>query len=179
MSSTKIARRYARALAEVCEDGANHGVIQKQLADFAGVWNDSAELRSLMKNPVIETEKKREVLDAVTSKAMVAPTTRRFLGVLLERGRLDAIASISEAFTVLMDQQDQRIRAEVRSAVPIEAADLTRIQSSLERITGKTVSLDAEVTPDLLGGVQVQIGNLVLDASIRSQLDSIKDRLLN
>ena len=132
-----------------------------------------------MKNPVIETDKKRQVLDAVTSKAMVAPTTRRFLGVLLDRGRLDAIEAISEAFTVLMDEQDQRIRAEVRSAVPIEAADLTRIQSSLERITGKTVSLDAEVAPDLLGGVQVQIGNQVLDASIRSQLDSIKDRLLN
>ena len=179
MSSTKIARRYARALAEICEESANHGVIQKQLADFAGVWDDSAELRSLMKNPVIETEKKRQVLDAVTSKAMVAPTTRRFLGVLLDRGRLDAIAAISEAFTVLMDEQDQRIRAEVRSAVPIEAADLTRIQSSLERITGKTVSLDTAVEPDLLGGVQVQIGNQVLDASIRSQLDSIKDRLLN
>lgn len=179
MSSTKIARRYARALAEVCEDSANHAVIQKQLADFAGVWNEATALRSLMKNPVIEADKKREVLDAVTAKAMVAPTTRRFLAVLLDRGRLDAVASISEAFTVLMDEQDKRVRAEVRSAVPMEAADLTRIQASLERITGKTVSLDSEVTPGLLGGVQVQIGNLVLDASIRSQLDSIKDRLLN
>ena len=179
MSSTKIARRYARALAETCEDSANHSVIQKQLADFSSIWNESAELRSLMKNPIIETEKKHEVLDAVTSKAMVAPTTRRFLSVLLDRGRLDAITAISEAFTVLMDEQDKRLRAEVRSAVPIEAADLTRIQASLERITGKTVSLDAQVAPELLGGVQVQIGNQVLDASIRSQLDSIKDRLLN
>ena len=78
-----------------------------------------------------------------------------------------------------MDEQDKRLRAEVRSAVPLEAADLTRIQASLERITGKTVSLDTRVAPELLGGVQVQIGNQVLDASIRSQLDSIKDRLLN
>ena len=179
MSSTKIARRYARALAETCDDSANHGVIQKQLADFASLWDSSAELRSLIKNPVIEVEKKREVLEAVNTKAMVAPTTRRFLGVLLERGRLDAIADISEAFTVLMDEQDKRLRAEVRSAVPLEAADLTRIQASLERITGKTVSLDTQVAPELLGGVQVQIGNQVLDASIRSQLDSIKDRLLN
>ena len=179
MSSTKIARRYARALAETCDDSANHAVIQKQLADFASLWDASAELRSLIKNPVIEVEKKREVLEAVNTKSMVAPTTRRFLGVLLERGRLDSIADISEAFTVLMDEQDKRLRAEVRSAVPLEAADLTRIQASLERITGKTVSLDTQVAPELLGGVQVQIGNQVLDASIRSQLDSIKDRLLN
>ena len=102
MSSTKIARRYARALAETCDDSANHAVIQKQLADFASLWNASAELRSLIKNPVVEVEKKREVLEAVNTKAMVAPTTRRFLGVLLERGRLDSIADISEAFTVLM-----------------------------------------------------------------------------
>ncbi len=179
MSSTKIARRYARALAEICEESANHGVIQKQLADFTDLWHQSAELRALIKNPVIDATKKREVLDAVTAKAMVAPTTRRFLGVLLERGRLDAIAAISEAFTLLIDEQDKRLRAEVRSAVPIEAADLTRIQASLERITGRTVSLDTQVAPELLGGVQVQIGNQVLDASIRSQLDSIKDRLLN
>ena len=179
MSSTKIARRYAKALSEVCDEAANHGVIQKQLTEFAGLWSEAKELRGVMKSPVIELDQKQSVLDAITTKAMVAPTTRRFLGVLLERGRLEAIGDISQAFTQLMDDRDNRVRAEVRSAVPMEADDLTRIQNSLERIMGKSVSLDSSVDASLLGGVQVQIGNLVLDASIRSQLDSIKERLLN
>ena len=179
MSSTKIARRYARALAEICENEANHAVIQKQLADFASLWDEADHLREIVVNPIVSVDQKRAILDGVTAKAMVAPTTRRFLGVLLERGRLGAIGEIADAFTQLMDERDRLVRAEVRSAVAIESGDLTRIRSSLERITGKSVTLAAEVDEDLLGGVQVQIGNMVLDASIQSQLDSIKERLLN
>jgi F-type H+-transporting ATPase subunit delta len=179
VSSTKIARRYAKALSEVCDEAANHGVIQKQLTDFAALWSEAHELRGVMKSPVIDLDQKQDVLDAITTKAMVAPATRRFLGVLLQRNRIDAVGEISDAFTQLMDDRDKRVRAEVRSAVAMEAGDLTRIQNSLERITGKSVSLDSAVDASLLGGVQVQIGNLVLDASIRSQLDSIKERLLN
>lgn len=176
---SKIARRYARALADICAESGDHGIIGKQLEDFAATYGDSDELRSALRSPVLPVEKKREILEAVVAKAMFAPTTRRFLATLLEAGRIDAVETVAAAFRRLIDLAEKRVRAEVTSAVPLESSDMTRIQASLERLTGKTVALEARVEPDVIGGAQVRIDNLVLDATVRTQLDSLGERLLS
>ncbi|MGM0576576.1 MAG: ATP synthase F1 subunit delta [Myxococcota bacterium] len=178
MSASKIARRYAKALADLCAETRNHAVIGKQLETFAQTWSSSEELQDLLGNPVVSTEDKKQVLLKLFAKFLFAPTTRNFLLVLLEHDRLDEIVSISDAFREHMDTMSNRMRTTVVSASPLERADLTRIQAALQRLTGKTVLLEAKVDPELLGGVQVRIGTLVLDGTVRSQLDTMRERLL-
>ena len=178
MSNSKIARRYARALADLCQDEGNHAIIAKQLNGFAELYDGTPEFRDAMRSPVFALTDKREILAQVITRAMGSDTTRRFLYTLLDAGRIDEIDGVAEAFSEILDQVEGRMRAEVTSAVTVEAGDLTRIQTSLERLTSKKVTVTANVDPDLLAGVRIQMGNIVLDGSVRTQLNRMRDQLL-
>jgi F-type H+-transporting ATPase subunit delta len=177
VSQTKIARRYAKALADICAETRNHAVIGKQLETFAATYASSAELQSVLGNPVVGVQAKRQILLKLFAKFLFAPTTRNFLLVLLENGRIGAIETIAAAFREHMDAISNRMRAAVVSSTPLERADLSRIQAALQRLTGKTVLLEARVDSELIGGVQVHIGNLVLDGSVATHLDNLRERL--
>lgn len=179
MSASKIARRYAKALADLCAETKNHAVIGKQLETFAETYRSSPELQGILSSPVITAADKRKVLLELFAKFLFAPTTRNFLLVLLEHERLGAVVEIAEAFRQHMDTTASRVRSTVISANPLERSDLNRIQAALQRLTGKTVLLEAKVDPELVGGVQVRLGNVVIDASARNQLDNMRERLLS
>ena len=177
MSATTIARRYAKALADLCAETKNHAVIGKQVETFAATYASSAELQAVLQNPVVSLADKRSILTKLFAKFLLAPTTRNFLLVLLDHGRINEIGAIATAFRQHMDTLSNRVRATVVSSTPLERSDQTRIQAALQRLTGKTVMLEAKVDPSLLGGAQVHVGTLVLDSSIRTHLDNLRERL--
>ena len=179
MSESNIARRYAKALADICAETRNHAVIGKQLETFAATYRSSDELQGVLKNPVVGLDAKRNILLKLFAKFLFAPTTRNFLLVLLENGRIGDIDDIANAFRAHMDSMSNRLRATVVSSAPLERAELSRIQAALQRLTGKTVLLEARVDAELLGGVQVHIGNLVLDASVRTHISNLRESLLS
>ena len=178
MSASPIARRYARALSELCEPSKNHAVISKQLNSFATTWSSSPELRALLQNPVVSIDDKRKVLDAVFKKSLLAPTTRNFMMVLLESDRISDVEEIAAAFEESLDAATGRVRATVTTAVPMDRAYLTRIEKALARLTKSTVSLEAKVDPSVIGGVVTEIGNVKLDGTLKTQLEALSERLL-
>jgi F-type H+-transporting ATPase subunit delta len=104
---------------------------------------------------------------------------QRFALLLLDRGRIALLASLARAYRELADAHAGRVRAVVTSAAPLSPADLERVRRSLERRTKKTVMLEAQVDPSLIGGLVAQVGDLVLDGSVRTQLSTLRDKLLN
>ncbi len=179
MRESKIARRYARALSELCEPSHDHVQVSEQLRGFASIYASCDELRSTLKNPTIDIEQKRSILTAVLGKSDMDGMTRNFILVLLDRGRIESLEDVAQAFQTIVDVAAKRLRATVSSSVPMGASDLDRVRAALGRITGQTVTLDARVDAELIGGAQVQIGNLVLDSSIRSHLEKLRDRLVH
>jgi F-type H+-transporting ATPase subunit delta len=179
VSSSKIARRYARALAELCDETGNHEVIGNQLNAFVKACEESADLAGVLVNPTVDNDAKQGIIQAVAQKGMFAPTTKNFFLVLLEHGRIGAVGEIAAAFQDLLDARAERLRAVVSTSIPLERADLDRIKKALERLTKQSVELDAKVEPGLIAGATVQIGNVVLDSSIRNQLEQLKDQLIN
>jgi F-type H+-transporting ATPase subunit delta len=179
MSQSPLARRYARALFDLCNESKGQtapAVIAKQLESFAETLASSQELMTVLKSAAPLADKK-EILHKIFARFLFAPTTRNFLFVVLEGGRLDHLADMVQSFNELLDESSGRVRATVTSAVPLEKAELGRIQASLHRLTGKQVTLDARVDPSLIGGVVTTVGNVVLDGSLRTQLATLRDRL--
>jgi F-type H+-transporting ATPase subunit delta len=177
VSYSPIARRYAKALIELCNESKNHTVIGKQLETFADTWKSSPELQTILQGSVASIADKKEILGKIFARYLFAPTTRNFLFVLLEGGRLADIGEMVEAFNALLDEQQLRVRASVTSAVPLEKADIQRIQNALQRLTGKAVVLEARVDPTIIAGVVTTVGNHVLDGSLKSQLARLGERL--
>lgn len=178
MSEVKIARRYARALVEACAESKNANVVGKQLDAFAKAYASSDELRSVLHSPTVPLENKREILEKVFTKYLFAPVVKHFVFVLLHNGRVGVIEEVARAFGEELDTVAGRVRATVTSATPVQRQDLVRIQTALQKLTGKTVSIEAAVDPELIGGLVTRIGNTVLDGSVRTHLDKIRETLL-
>lgn len=177
MSQSPLARRYAKALIELCAETKNHAVIGKQLETFLETWNGSSELQNVLKGAQATLADKKEILSKIFARFLFAPTTRNFLLVVLESQRLDHLPEIVLAFNEMVDEATGRVRATVTSAVPLDKPELARIQTALARLTKKQITLDARVDPTLIGGVITTVGNVVLDGSVKTQLESLRDRL--
>jgi len=177
MSHSPLAKRYAKALFETCNETRNHAVIGKQLDTFSETLVASSALTQVLRTSTTTLQDKKEILNKLFARFLFAPTTRNFLSVLLEHQRLSHLGEISAAFNEMCDELAGRVRATVTSAVPLDKAEVGRIQGALARLSGKQVTLDARVDPTLIGGIVTTIGNVVLDGSIKTQLASLKDQL--
>jgi F-type H+-transporting ATPase subunit delta len=177
--SGSVGRRYARALFQIGVDRGTFERLGEELAQLADLFQSSTELRQTLENPVFRPSDKRAILEKILPR--VTPTTevQRFVLLLLERRRITALPAIARAYRELVDQHTGRVRAAVVSAQPLGPADLDRVRRSLERRTGKQVLVEASVDPALIGGVVARVGDLVLDGSVRTQLASLREKLLN
>jgi F-type H+-transporting ATPase subunit delta len=174
-----VARRYARALFQIGVDGGSYEALGGQLADLAALFQESLELRQTLVNPVFKPSEKRAILEKLLPRVTPSPIVQRFALLLLERGRIALLPALARAYRELADAHAGRVRAVVTSATPLGAGDLERVRRSLERRTKKQVVLEAEVDPDLIGGLVARVGDLVLDGSVRTQLNSLREKLLN
>lgn len=174
-----VARRYARALFGIGVDAGRFEELGRELGEFAAVWADSPELRQTLENPVFKPEQKRAVLQQILPRVAPTPEVQRFVLLLLDRRRIILLPAIARAYQALADEHVGRVRARVTSAEPLTQAALDRVRRSLEQRTGKKVVIDTAVDPELIGGLVARVGDLVLDGSVRTQLEDLRTKLLN
>lgn len=178
MSAGSIARRYARAMLAVATDQKRLDPTIDELDALARMWDESAELRSLLQNPVYPASIRSGVLDGLASKMQLWPPTVQLLKLLDERRRMVLLPAIARAVREMADEQERRLRARVTSAAALPDVYFTQLKSTLERATGYSVLMRSDVDPQLLGGVVTRIGDQVFDGSLRTRLDEIRERLL-
>jgi F-type H+-transporting ATPase subunit delta len=174
-----VARRYARALFGIGLDAGKFEALGDELGELATLWNESDELRQALENPVFKPTEKRAVLQTILPKIAPTPEVQRFVLLLLERRRIMLLPAIARAYRDLTDAHVGRVRAEVTSAQELSPATLDRVRRSLEQRTGKKVIIKSTVDPELIGGVVARVGDLVLDGSVRTQLEDLRSRLVN
>lgn len=174
-----VGRRYARALFQMGVDRGTFEQLGQEVAQLAALFQTSTELRQTLENPVFRPADKRAILEKILPRVTPTPEVQRFVLLLLERRRITALPAIARAYRELVDQHIGQVRAEVVSAQPLGGADLDRVRRSLEQRTGKKVLIEASVDPDLIGGVVARVGDLVLDGSVRAQLATLREKLLN
>jgi F-type H+-transporting ATPase subunit delta len=177
MVTGSLARRYARAVVEI---GTEHGNLDKLGADLralATAMHDSAELVTVLTNPAIRRADRRRVIDGLLQRLKAQPHTRNLVSLLLDGERLGSLAAISREVDAMIEARAGRMMAEVTSARPLDAAQLTQITTALEKLSGKKVTVTKHEDPDLLGGVVAKLGDTVYDGSLRTQLRTLRDEL--
>jgi F-type H+-transporting ATPase subunit delta len=178
MIAGSIARRYAKALLEIGVANSSFDALQHELERVAALYAGSAELRTTLENPVFLPSKRKLVLEEIARRLALSKTVRNFLLLLLDRGRIAALPAIVREHRALVDEHAGRVRAKVSSAQPLAPGVEARLKAALERRTGKVVIVERVEEPALLGGVVTQIGDLVFDGSVRTQLQTIRQTLV-
>ena len=166
------ARVYAVALFEVGRDKGKLDALQQQLAQFADAVDGDRELQVFFFSPYLSSAEKQEgIARAITG---AEPELINFLELLVDKQRMTEIFRIRREFEELWKQENRRIDVTVTSAVELDPAVVEKIGQEVERQTGEEVDLSSKVDGDILGGIVLQVGNMVLDASIRSRLEKLR-----
>jgi F-type H+-transporting ATPase subunit delta len=179
VSNRLTARRYAKALLQIGDQQGNVPQLQQELDTVAAAVAANADLARLVASPLVLPTKKAEVFEAILASAKVSPTLRHFFRVVAEAGRLNLLADIHRTFADQVDERAGIVEAKVASAQPLSEAQTGALVASLTARTGKTIRLSWHQDPALLGGVKVQVGSTVLDASLQGQLRQLKAQLLS
>ena len=177
-----IARRYSTALMGLCdrETATNaHQKVAKDLGKVNKALADNEEVRKALTSPQVDTATKKKVFGSIGKSLFLGPLTKNFLYFVADKQRTDQLEAIAADFERRLDERHGRIKAHVTTAVPLNPVEKTKIQKALEKASGKKITLEASVDPALVGGVVTRIGDIVLDGSVRNQLDRMKAQLLD
>jgi F-type H+-transporting ATPase subunit delta len=168
--SGRVAKRYARALIELARDEDTAEASGEELARAVTVFEEP-RLRPLVLSPVIEAGVRVRTAKAVASTLGLSPMVANLVGLLAERDRLTILPDIARWYEDLLDDELGRARVTLRSASPLSAAERNELVELARRLTGcREVVASAEIDPELLGGVVLDIGGRVYDGSVKSQL---------
>ncbi len=176
MLSGSVARRYARALLQIGQQHQNYDGLASEVDRLAATYDKSADLRGMLENPAFSVTQRKAVLDEILGRLGLSKTIAHFAALLLERGRLSQLPGIARNLRLLVDEQVGRVRATVTSARPLDAATEARLASAIGKTTGRAVVLEKKVDPALLGGIVTQVGDLVYDGSLQTELQALRDR---
>jgi F-type H+-transporting ATPase subunit delta len=179
VSSRLTARRYAKALLQIGDQQGNVPQLQQELDTIAAAVAANADLMRLVASPLVLPRKKAEVFETILAAAKVSETLRHFFRVVAEAGRLNLLPDLRRTFADLVDERAGIVEAKVVSAQPLTEAQSQALVVSLAARTGKTIRLSWSQDATLLGGLKVQVGSTVLDASLQGQLRQLKTQLLS
>jgi F-type H+-transporting ATPase subunit delta len=166
------ARVYAEALFEVGRDKGKLDALQEQLGQFADEVDRNRELQVFFFSPYLSTAEKQEGIERAITGA--EPELINFLELLVDKHRMTEVFRIRREFEELWKRENRRIDVTVTSAVELDQAVVAKIGQEVERQTGEEVDLSSKVDSEILGGIVLQVGNMVLDASIRSRLEKLR-----
>jgi F-type H+-transporting ATPase subunit delta len=179
LSQLLIAHRYAKALMQIGVKENTLDALHGDLCSVIGLVESSNDLERLCMHPLIAPSRKAAVFDEILRGAGASETIRRFFTVVAKAARLNLIYRLGDAFSDLYDDHMGIITAHVVTAQPLTESQWKDLGESFARRTGKKIKFSDSHDPGLLGGLKVQVGSTVYDASLRGSLNALKGRLLS
>jgi F-type H+-transporting ATPase subunit delta len=168
----QIARVYADALFGVAKDRGKLDAIREQLGQVADAIAGNHDLQIFFFSPYFSSAEKRDGIARAVSGA--EPELINFLELLAEKHRMPAIFRIRRRFDELWAVENKRLEVRLTSAVELDPAIVERVGAEIERQTGHRIDLESNVDEDILGGLVLRVGNMVLDASVRNKLEKLR-----
>lgn len=169
-----MAGRYATALFELALEEKKLDAVKADLDSFDTLIAGNPDLDRLVRSPVFSADEQKRALDAVLKKAGIKGIAANFLNVLAANRRLFAVRDTIKGFRKLLAQHKGEVTAEVTAAEKLSDTQLTALKGALKSVTGKDVDLNVRVDPAIIGGLVVKLGSRMVDASLRTKLNSIK-----
>ena len=171
----EIAEVYARSLFEVAQENDKLDEIHEELGEFADALSESRELQVFFFSPYFSSQEKEDGIGKVVEGG--DEHFVRFLELLAERHRMPVLFRIRRDFDRMWAEEHKLLSVTITSAVELDEDIQKDIRKKIEDETGRTVEFDAKVNPDVLGGLVLQVGNFVMDASVRSRLEKLRKQV--
>ena len=177
MTGSKISKRYAKALLSLGQEDGNYIGYGKDLQEFGRFCSANEEFIKVVANQIFSVEERKKVLDTVLEKSPFADLVKNFLRLLLDKNRIGGIQGISDYYSKLTDEISNITRADIVTAKPLKEEARDKLAAALAGLTAKEVRIEVKEDESLIGGLVVRIGDLVLDGSVKAQIEGLKESL--
>jgi F-type H+-transporting ATPase subunit delta len=171
----EIAEVYARSLFEVAKEHDVLDRIHDELGEFADTLSESRDLQVFFFSPYFSSQEKKDGITKIVDGA--DERFVRFLQLLAERHRMPVVFRIRRVFDGLWAEENRLLPVTITSAVELDEGTVRSIGKEIEEQTGKRVELTTDVDPDVIGGLAMRVGNLVMDATVRSRLERLRRKV--
>jgi len=174
MPATTSVKRYAQAVFEIALEDNKLKEWQSTLIKIAKLIEDE-EFVALVENPKVPFDLKMKLVQEKLGKT--SPMALNLVYLLISKGKLKTVSQIVEEYGYLMNENYGIKSAQVTTAIPLDTVEMDKLGQRLEAVTGKKVTMNVQVNPDILGGFIARIDDSLIDGSIRSRLEILKKRL--
>jgi F-type H+-transporting ATPase subunit delta len=174
-----LAERYAGALVDVALENNQADQVKQELAAFAALIRESAELNAFLSNPSIARAAKHSAIEQIVVRMGASRILRNYLFVIVDQRRAGMLVEIEQAFSRLLDARQGITQAKVTSATELTAQERAELSAALGKLTGATVQAQYVTDAALIGGAVVRIGSTIYDGSVRTQLERMRVRMIS
>ena len=164
-----LGKRYARALFELARADGALDAVGEEVSRAAATF-DEARLRAVVLNPGIDATARKGIVRDVVASLGISTNVGNLVRLLADRDRLGLLPDVAAAFEAMVDEALGRRRVRMRSAMPLSSAEKTELTELARKLVGGEVLVTTEVDPELIGGVELDVGGTVYDGSVRTQL---------
>ena len=178
MSQGMIARRYAKALVNLAENEKDLDNTGKHLNSITEVYKENLELRQVLSDTKVSSGIKLEILKDILSKIKVSKLVDTFSRYLLAKRRIDFLPDIERAFNLLLQEKLGRIEANVTTASELPKDTVKKLVDAISSYSGKEIEVNVTIDPSIIGGIVTRIGSTVIDGSIQTYLNQIRQSII-
>ena len=176
--STETTERYARALFEVSKESSEIDQIELSLKNFLDVYNSSPELISFIKNPTQTNHNQLSAINIISEKLNFSKNLKNFFSLLVQKKRMFFVKKIIQSFLKLCSKKRGEVKASLISSKTLSNEELNEISSQFSQSMGSKIKFDYSVDENLIGGVKIQLGSLMIDTSLRNKLKKYEQLML-
>jgi F-type H+-transporting ATPase subunit delta len=174
-----FASRYARAFADVVASAKlDTAALDRQLNDFLGTWDGSAELRELFVNPAVPAVQKVAILDKLNARLGLQKALRNLLAVLINNDRIGFVHDVAAAYRAELQERQGIRQAEIVTARELSGEERDSLVAGVCKLAGSRIEASFKLDKSILGGTVVRIGSTVYDGSVRGRLQRLKETLI-
>ena len=176
--STETSERYSRALFEVCKESNELDKVQNDVKNFLLILSSSSEIENFIKNPTQNFEHNSSVVNILSDNLKFSKNLKNFLLLLIEKRRIFFVKKILESFIKLCSKKRGEINASLISSKDLTQSELETISKDLSKTIGSNLKFDYKVDKELIGGLKLQLGSIMIDSSIKNKLKNIEKAML-
>ena len=178
MKKGAAAKKYARVLIEIGLEEKSYRETGNELRNLSSVFAANPQLMRFLLNPMHKLEDRKGLVEKIAAALKTSDALKRFLALLVENRDIRVIEDISRAYSRMEDELSGRIKVKVESPVELDEQHISKIKKKLSDMTSKDIILTVEKNPALIGGLVFKVGNTILDGSIKTQLERVRERIV-
>ncbi len=173
----RVAKRYAKALFELAKEEDKLSAVRDDFKVIAGLIEERGDFRSFLENPLISERNKSDTMKRLLDKK-ISVLSYHFLLLLAKKKRSAVLPAVVQQFHRLMLEYENKVEGDVVSAADLNDEQLDKIKKHVQQAIGKEVILKQRTDAGVIGGFVVKVEDLIIDSSIRYQLNKLREKLI-